>query len=129
MNIRQNIIANYVGAGIAALAPILALPWYISLLGIKYWGLVSFISILLGMLGLANAGLAQTLVREFSRLVVDQANGQKRIATILFGFERIYWLFALAAAVLLWLFANTIVVHWIKLGESIGSVTAPKENE
>lgn len=69
------------------------------------------------MLGLASAGLAQTLVREFSRLVVDQESGQKRIATILFGFERIYWLFAIAAAALLCLFANTIVVHWIKLGD------------
>lgn len=117
MSIRRNIAANYIGAGIAALAPILALPWYISILGMKYWGLISFISILLGMLGLASAGLAQTLVREFSRLVVDQENGQKRIATILFGFERIYWLFAVAAAVSLCLFANTIVVHWIKLGD------------
>lgn len=117
MSIRRNIAANYVGAGVAALAPVLALPWYISLLGMKYWGLISFISILLGILGLASAGLAQTLVREFSRLLVDQDNGQKRIATILFGFERIYWLFALATALVLCLFANTIVSHWIKLGD------------
>jgi O-antigen/teichoic acid export membrane protein len=117
MSTRRNIAANYFGAGIAALAPILALPWYISILGMKYWGLISFISILLGILGLANAGLAQTLVREFSRLIVDKENGRRKIATILFGFERIYWLFAIAAAVLLCIFVNAIVAHWIKLAD------------
>lgn len=117
MNIRRNIAANYIGVGIASITPILALPWYIQILGMKYWGLISFISILLGILGLANAGLAQTLVREFSRLAGDQENGQKRIATILLGFERIYWLFAFAAAVLVCIFASSIVAHWIKLGD------------
>jgi O-antigen/teichoic acid export membrane protein len=116
MIVRKNIAANYLGAGVAALASLLALPWYVSILGMKYWGLISFISILVGMLSLANAGLAQTLVREFSRLSAHQYNN-KKLATILFGFERVYWVFALTAAILLCLFANTIVVHWIKLGD------------
>lgn len=117
MSIRRNIVANYIGVGFVALAPILALPWYIKILEPKYWGLVSFISILNGILGLASAGLSQTLVREFARQIVDQENGKKRIARILFGFERIYWIFAIFAAIILDTFAGTISIHWMNLGD------------
>lgn len=117
MSIRKDIAANYFGAGVAALAPIFAIPWYISILGTKYWGLISFISILQGILGLLNVGLGQSLIREFARLAVDSKNGRKKIATILFGFERIYWSFSLVMAILLCICANVIVDHWLRLGD------------
>lgn len=110
-------VANYFGAGISALAPILALPWYISILGTKYWGLVSFVVVLQGILGLVNAGLSQALIREISSLITDKEIGQKKIATILYGFERIYWGFSFCTGLLLALFANSIVTHWLKLGD------------
>ncbi len=117
MSIRKNIVANYLGAGVSALAPILALPWYISILGTKYWGLVSFVIVLQGILGLINAGLAQALIREISSLIMAKEVGQKKIAGILYGFERIYWGFSLCAGLLVACFANIIVTHWLKLGD------------
>lgn len=117
MSIRKNVVANYFGAGISALAPILALPWYVSILGAKYWGLVSFIWILQGILGLVNAGLSQALIREISSLVNAKELGQQKIAAILFGFERIYWGFSISAGLLLAYFANNIVSSWLKLGD------------
>ena len=110
-------MANYFGAGISALAPILALPWYISILGTKYWGLVSFVVVLQGILGLINAGLAQALIREISSLITAKEIGQKKIAGILYGFERIYWGFSICAGLLVACFANSIVTHWLKLGD------------
>ncbi len=117
MSIRKDIAANYIGAAVAALAPILAIPWYISILGTEYWGLISFISVLQGVLGLLNVGLGQSLIREFSRLAVDPENGRKKIATVLFGFERIYWSFSLVMAIFLCICANVIIDHWLKLGD------------
>ena len=117
MSIRKNIVANYLGAGISALAPILALPWYISILGTKYWGLVSFVVVLQGLLGLINAGLAQALIREISNLITAKEIGQKKIAGILYGFERIYWGFSLCAGLLVAYFSDTIVTNWLKLGD------------
>ena len=111
MSVRRNIVANYIGAGISALAPILALPWYISILGPKQWGLISFISLLQGLLGLLNAGLSQALVREFA----DKVAEKKKMAILLFGFERIYWIFSILAALLMALFASLIVKYWLKL--------------
>ena len=110
-------VANYFGAGISALAPILALPWYISILGTKYWGLVSFVVVLQGILGLINAGLSQALIREISSLIMAKEIGQQKIAAILYGFERIYWGFSFCTGLLLALFANSIVTHWLKLGD------------
>lgn len=117
MSIRKNIAANYLGAAVSAIAPILALPWYLSILGTKYWGLVSFVVVLQGLLGLVNAGLSQALIREISNLILEKEIGQQKIATILYGFERIYWGFSFCTGMLVALFANSIVTHWLKLGD------------
>ena len=117
MSVRKNVLANYIGAGTSALAPILAMPWYISILGTKFWGLVSFIWVLQALLALVNAGLAQALIREISHLAIAKEVGQKRIAAILFGFERIYWGFSISAGLILAYFANNITTGWLRLGE------------
>ena len=117
MTIRKNVAANYLGALVSAIAPILALPWYISILGTKYWGLVSFVVVLQGILGLVNAGLSQALIREISSLILIPRIGQRKIATILYGFERIYWGFSFCTAILVALFANSKVTNWLKLGD------------
>lgn len=117
MSIQKNVIAGYLSTGVSAIAPILALPWYISILGAKYWGLVSFIWVLQGILGLINAGLAQALIREISRLIIIKENGQKKIAAIFYGFERIYWGFSFCVGILVACAADSIVTHWLKLGD------------
>lgn len=117
MSIRRDIAANYIGAGIAALAPILAIPWYIAILGTESWGLISFIAVLQGLLALINVGLGQTLVREFSRLSIAPIDGYRKIATLLYGVERIYWLVGAVVAVLLISGADAVVTYWLKLKE------------
>ena len=121
MSVRRNIVANYLGAGISALAPILALPWYISILGPKQWGLISFIALLKGLLGLLNAGLSQALVREFAEKVAEK----KKMAILLFGFERIYWIFAIVAALLMIISAGICLklnLNSIELNEIIPDI-------
>ncbi len=113
----KNIAANYLGVAAASLAPVLALPWYVSLLGAKYWGLASFVWVLQALLGLVNAGLAQAIIREVSSFAADQQSGARRIASVLYGFERIYWGFSLLVGLLVAGLSGSIVSGWLTLGD------------
>jgi O-antigen/teichoic acid export membrane protein len=110
MSIKKDLVANYIGTGVSALAPILALPWYLSALGHKQWGLLSFVALLQGMLAIANSGMAQALVREFS----NSGTPNSRVGELLVFFERIYWIFSIVAGVCLILLAEPISLYWLK---------------
>ena len=116
MLLRRNILANYVGTGVVAISPILALPWYLSLLGVKQFGLLSFIATLQVVLTLIDAGMSQSLVREFTLRLDNKNDSKLKAAALLFGFERIYWLFALFMGGLTMLLASFIASHWLNLG-------------
>jgi len=116
MALRKNILANYLGTGAVALVPILALPWYLEALGAKLFGLIAFITMLQAVLGLVDAGMSQALVREITVRLDSMGEGRYRTAALLFGFERIYWLFALCAGGATLLLADTIANHWLNLG-------------
>jgi O-antigen/teichoic acid export membrane protein len=115
MSLRINVLANYLGAGTVALAPILALPWYLAALGPKQFGLIGFIVMLQAVLGLLDAGMSQALVREVA-VRRDSTDGEQRsVASLLFGFERLYWIFALCAGCVTLLLAGTISTRWLNL--------------
>lgn len=101
--------------GAVVLAPILALPWYLSELGPKQFGLIGFITMLQAILGLLDAGMSQALVREFAVRFDTTDRGRYRTATLLLGFERIYWGFALCVGFVVALLAGTIAKHWLNL--------------
>lgn len=109
-------MANYLGAAVVALAPVLALPWYLSALGPQQFGLVGFITLLQAVLGLLDAGMAQALVREIAVRFDPSEKARIQTAVLLFGFERIYWLFALLVAGVVWLCSGLIVTNWLNLG-------------
>ena len=113
--LKRNIFANYLGAGTVSLAPILALPWYLAALGPKQFGLLGFIVMLQALLGLLDAGMSQALVREIAVRLESVDVGRRSTAALLFGFERIYWLFALCAGCVTLLLADTIATHWLNL--------------
>ena len=96
-------------------APMLALPWYLSLLGPTQFGLISFVTTLQAFLGLLESGISQVSVREFSVRLSERKEGQFNAATLLLGFERIYWAFAIGAGLITVLLANVISSHWLKL--------------
>lgn len=115
MTLRKDILANYLGAGAVALAPILALPWYLAALGPKQFGLIGFIVMLQAVLGLLDAGMGQALVREIAVRFGSADRGGGSTAPLLFGFERLYWLFALCAGCVTLLLADPIARHWLNL--------------
>jgi len=117
MTIKRNIFANYAGMGVVALAPVLALPWYLAALGSKVFGLVAFVMMLQAVLGLLDAGMSQALVREFAVRLDSTELGRHRAAALLYGFERIYWLFALCVGCITLLLSKSITSYWLKLDD------------
>lgn len=64
--ITKNIFANYGGRIWSFLSVYIFIPVYINILGIEAYGVISFYSILLGLLAFADGGLTATLSREFA---------------------------------------------------------------
>ncbi len=115
MSFKKNILANYLGTGVIALAPVVALPYYLNALGDELWGLVSFITTLTVVFSLLDAGLSQALVREFAAVTGDKIEKKSKLAALLFGFERIYWGFAILAGAVLVLLSDPISSNWLEL--------------
>lgn len=112
---KRNIVANYLGTGCVALAPMLALPWYLSALGPELFGLIGFVAMVQALLGLLDAGMSQTLVRAVALQIEGGADGLRRAADLLLGFERVYWGFALAAGGLFLIVSEQIATNWLVL--------------
>lgn len=107
-------------------APMLALPWYLSLLGAENFGLISLAIMLQTLLGLLDAGIGQALVREFAVRFDGSKQGLKQCAILLGGFEKIYWLFSIVMGSLMLLSANWLETYWLhpKNGNLDGGMTA-----
>lgn len=121
MLLRKNIFANYAGTGFVVIAPMLALPYYLYNLGNSVWGLVSFIVTLQALLSLIDAGISQALVREFAACNISNEKKQYKLGVILFGFERMYWGFAILVSIIVLLASHQITHYWLKLdGVSVG---------
>jgi len=126
MSVKKNVLANYLGTSVIALAPLLALPWYLSALGPAQYGLIGFMTLFQAVLGLLDAGMGQALVREIAVRFDVTHDARIKTAALLFGFERIYWLFAVLVGCLVWLFAGWIAASWLNLGtlpQSAGRIT------
>lgn len=117
MGLKTNIAANYLGTGTVALAPILALPWYLAALGPQQFGLIGFVTMLQALMGIVDAGTSQALVRAFAGRFYMADTGRRETAVLLFGFERLYWVFALAAGAAIALLGQAVADHWLVLGD------------
>lgn len=113
--VRKNIFANYIGAAAMVMTPVIALPWYLSILGPKQFGLISFVTAFQAFLGLLDSGISQVSMREFSVRMNETQEGRHSAATLLFGFERIYWIVAIGAGIITVLFSGFISSHWLVL--------------
>lgn len=113
--VRNNIIANYLGAVAMVAAPVLALPWYLSILGSQQFGLISFVIALQAFLSLLDSGVSQVSMREFSVRMNETNEGRFSAATLLFGFERIYWIVAISAGIITLSLSGVISSHWLML--------------
>ena len=67
MNLKHNIIANYVGQFYNILIGITMVPMYVSYMGIEAYGLVGFFAMLQTWFLLLDVGLTPAMARETAR--------------------------------------------------------------
>lgn len=82
-----NATANYAGRLWSFISVIIFIPYYLKILGIEYFSIISFYSVLLGLLAFADLGLSATLNREFA---LEGSQNKKYLYRLLITFERLY---------------------------------------
>lgn len=108
---RKNILANYCGTAVAVLSPLLALPFYVRVLGPAGWGMLSFAFTLVALLGLIEVGLGQRLTRD---IALCTRESPVRASSLLKGLERVYWAAAATLALMLAVSGPVIATDWIR---------------
>jgi O-antigen/teichoic acid export membrane protein len=109
-------MANYSGSLVNAAVPLITLPFLLHALGPTMWGLVSFATLITTIMALLNAGMAQSMVREFGSRWFADCDGRNAAARLLYAYERIYWCGALVIALCVAPFSGLIVSRWLNVG-------------
>jgi O-antigen/teichoic acid export membrane protein len=102
--------ANYVGTAVSAIVPLLAIPVYLTTLGPGAWGLISFATMLVALLGILEVGLSQSLTRDLALRLGGFASGARALFR---QAEGLYWTISAAGALLLAFGSELIVSEWL----------------
>lgn len=111
-SLKTNIVANYAGKAIAAVAAFLFVPIYIHYLGIEAYGLIGFFTLLQSLANVLDFGFSPTLNRELARLSAIPGTAQES-RDLVRTLEVIYWSIGLALGVAVVIAAPLIAHRWI----------------
>lgn len=114
MSVKRNIVANYVGQGVASLLSLALVPVYIRYLGIEAYGLVGLFAIVQGWLSLLDLGLTPTLAREMARFTGGGVTVQ-HVRDLLRSLEVIYLGMAASMALALTLGSGWLATRWFNV--------------
>ena len=112
MQLRRNIVANYLGQGWSALMGLAFVPFYLRYLGIEAYGLLGVFALLQTLLALLDLGLTPALSLEMSRY---KAGGHEIgfIRNLVRSVEIITFGICLAVIVGCWLAADWVANDWL----------------
>lgn len=113
MQIRHNIIANYLGQAWGALMGLAFVPFYIRYLGVEAYGLIGMFVLLQTLLSLLDLGLTPALSREMSRFQAG-AHDVRFIRDLVRSIEVISVGFGLAIFIAIWAASGWIATEWVK---------------
>ena len=102
------ILSNYVGKLWNILSVFLLVPLYIHYLGIESYGIIGFYSVILGIIGFADAGMSSAITREFA---LNISSAEKR--HLLTKIEIIYWAVIVFICLLVVVFSTQIATNWL----------------
>jgi O-antigen/teichoic acid export membrane protein len=109
----KNVMWNLVGGVWLGLLIVVATPWYVSRLGLEGYGIYGLWLMMQVMMGLLDAGMGATVIREFADAAPDPA-AQQRKRDLFRTLETVYWGAAAAVTVGLVLAAGWIGARWLK---------------
>jgi O-antigen/teichoic acid export membrane protein len=104
---------NLLGAAWVGLVILFATPWYVSLLDLEGYGILSFWLVLQVMMGLFDMGLGATLTKEFAK-ARQSANRREFMRDLLRTVEIVYWAVSILLALSLFTAAGWVSDHWLK---------------
>lgn len=102
------ILSNYVGKLWNILSVFLLVPLYIHYLGVESYGIIGFYSVILGIIGFADAGMSSAITREFA---LNISSAEKR--HLLTKIEIIYWAVIVFLCLLVVVFSTQIATNWL----------------
>lgn len=111
--LERNALANMVGFGVAAVMPLVFIPFYVRVLGIGGFGLIGFAATLLSILQVLDFGMTAVVGRQVSRAAVE---GQQQTRDLVRTLEVVCLTIAFGAGALVLAGAGTIAKHWIRAG-------------
>jgi len=109
---RNNIIANYVGQGWAALMAVVFLPSYIHYLGVEAYGVIGLFAITLTIVMILDLGIGATLNREMAKFTAESIEASE-VHRLLNSVELISFAFALLTVPLAWFLSGYFSEHWL----------------
>ena len=89
MGVARNLVANSLNQGVSFLVNIIAVPLYLSQLGVEQYGLLGFALVVQTWVNLLEIGMSGTLGREMTRLKIGEA-GESSVHSFLRSLD---WLF------------------------------------
>ena len=110
--VNKNIIANYAGKLWGFVSIFLFIRLYIDILGIQAYAIISFYTVILGLLAFADSGLTATLTRELAK-----ESTKKHKSDLLLTFEKIYGIICVAVIVGIILGSNYIASNFLQSNE------------
>ncbi len=119
MNLRSNIIANYLGQGWIALMNVAFVPYYLDLLGVESFALIGFFLMLQTVVSVLDLGMTPAISREMSRFVSGVVLPQE-IRDLLRTIETIAWAIALSLLISAIVVSPLMASYWFS-SKSIGT--------
>lgn len=107
--VTRNILSNYLGKIWGFLSIFIFIRFYIEILGIDSYAIISFYAVVLGLLAFADSGLTATLTRELAK---NSSVDHK--ATLIFSFERIYLIIIILIVFFSLIFSDKIAQNFLK---------------
>ncbi len=114
MALGRNVLANYIGQGLRALAGIVFVPLYVHYLGVESYGLIGIFGVLQAWLVLLDVGLRPALGREMARFT-GGAHSAEWIRDLLRTVEVVVGLVAVAVAASVAWAAPWLARNWVTL--------------
>lgn len=112
MNLKINIIANFLGRGWLGIVNLIFVPFYIKFLGMEAYGLIGIYITLLGLLAVLDLGLSTTLNRTMAQHTATELEANQ-LHNLVRSFEIAYWCIGATMGVAIFFGAPWLADHWI----------------
>lgn len=113
VSVRRNIVANYVGQGVASALALALVPVYVRYLGIEAYAIVGLFVVIQAWMALLDLGMTPTLGREMARFTAGTVPVQD-IRDLLRSLEIVYLGLAAVVGVALTLAAPALASRWLQ---------------